>query len=88
MLKREAAQEVAEVPLALERQCKKETFQFFLQWCSRHFWHRVSIGSGCSDKQAGERPWIGSAEEDFFQVGQNKGPSHHKKAFLVLISIE
>lgn len=59
-----------------------QTFHFFLQWRSRHFWHRVSTVSGCFDKQAGERPWIGSSEEAFFQVGQNKGPSHDHKALL------
>lgn len=59
-----------------------QTFHFFLQWRSRHFWHRVSTVSGCFDKQAGERPCIGSSEEAFFQVGQNKGPSHDHKALL------
>lgn len=63
---------------------QEEPFSSSCSCAADIFWHRVSIGSGCFDEQAGERPWIGSAEEDFSQVGQNKGPSHDQKAFLSL----
>lgn len=74
---------MTEVSLALEKPCKKTAL---LPAAVHQTPQALSFKrSGCFDKQAGEGPWIGSAEEDFSQVGQNEAPSRSQRSFFIII---
>lgn len=46
--------------------------------CSRHFLLSVPTSTGWLDEQAGERPRVQSAEEDFYQVGHPQASLYYK----------